>query len=163
MSRLTPQFSTNRVVRQYTEDHYLEAAAAYGERSRKRGALGSEILQWRKEIGRHWGGLHFGSATVEQQGSQYLFRVQVFVDDLNPEGLAVELYAEAKDGAPAVAQKMNRGERLAGSANGFTYAATIPATRPAADFTPRIVPYHPKAFVPLEAPFILWHENPGWR
>jgi len=58
---------------------------------------------------------------------------------------------------------MNRGERLVGSANGFLFTARIPATRPASDYTPRLVPYHPAARVPLEAPFILWYESPPWR
>ena len=35
--------------------------------------------------------------------------------------------------------------------------------RPVADYTPRIVPQHVGAFVPLEAPFILWHDAPSWR
>jgi starch phosphorylase len=163
MSRLTPQFSTNRVVRQYTEDHYLEAATEYSDRANKHGALGGEILQWRKEIQQHWGGLHFGSATIEQEKAQHVFRVQVFLDDLNPDAVAVELYAEGKDGKPPVALLMTRSEHFVGSANGFAYSAQVPATRPAADFTPRVVPYHEKAFVPLEAPFILWHDSPSWR
>ena len=34
--------------------------------------------------------------------------------------------------------------------------AEVPANRPASDYTPRVIPYHPKASVPLEAPQILW-------
>jgi hypothetical protein len=34
------------------------------------------------------------------------------------------------------------------------------SSRPVADYTPRLVPRHVEAFVPLEAPFILWHEAP---
>ena len=33
MARLTPRFSANRTVREYTEQHYLPAAAAYRERA----------------------------------------------------------------------------------------------------------------------------------
>ena len=47
--------------------------------------------------------------------------------------------------------------------NGFVYTARIPATRPAADYSPRVIPQHAGAFVPMEAPFILWHESPSWR
>jgi glycogen phosphorylase len=32
----------------------------------------------------------------------------------------------------------------------------VPASRPATDYTPRLVPYHPDARVPLEANEILW-------
>jgi len=44
-----------------------------------------------------------------------------------------------------------------------TYSASVPTSRPAADYTPRLVPRHLGAFVPLETPFILWHQAPSWR
>jgi starch phosphorylase len=50
---------------------------------------------------------------------------------------------------------MTRGERLP-DASGYVYSARVPAERPAADYTPRIIPHHPEAAVPLEAPQILW-------
>jgi starch phosphorylase len=40
MALLTPRFSANRTVREYTEQHYLPAAAAYRERAADQGALG---------------------------------------------------------------------------------------------------------------------------
>ena len=42
MARLTPRFSADRTVREYTEQRYLPAAAAYRERSADKGAIGSE-------------------------------------------------------------------------------------------------------------------------
>ena len=163
MARLTPTFSTNRAVRQYTDEHYLSAADAFRQRAENRGSLGADLVAWRAELAKHWSALRFGSATVQQQGEQYLFQVQVFLDDANPDAVRVELYAEAeKDGAP-ITQPMDRRERLVGAAGGFTYTATVPTTRPAADYTPRLVPQHVGALVPLEAPFILWHDAPSWR
>jgi starch phosphorylase len=50
---------------------------------------------------------------------------------------------------------MTRGERLT-DGNGYTYSARVPASRPAAEYTARIVPHHPEAAVPLEAAQILW-------
>ncbi|MGA2352322.1 MAG: alpha-glucan family phosphorylase [Terracidiphilus sp.] len=163
MARLTPAFSTNRVVRQYTEQHYLSAAAAFRQRTEKRGSMGADLVTWQVELAKHWSALRFGPATVEQQGEQYLFHVQVFLDDVDPDAVGVELYAEAqKDGEP-ITQAMIRGERLAGAASAFTYSASVPTSRPVSDYTPRLVPRHEGAFVPLEAPFILWHEKPSWR
>jgi len=168
MSRLTPSFSANRAVRQYTDERYLSAAAAFRRRHENRGSLGADLVAWEGELAKHWSALRFGSATVQKDGEQYLFQVQVFFDDMNPEAVRVELYAdEEKDAGPVtqtpITQMMNRGERLVGATNGFTYTAAIPATRPAADYTPRLVPQHVGALVPLEAPFILWHEAPSWR
>src|SRR5260370_1263230 len=44
MARLTPRFSTNRTVREYTERHYLSAASAYRERARDKAVIGMEVL-----------------------------------------------------------------------------------------------------------------------
>jgi glycogen phosphorylase len=163
MARLTPLFSTNRVIRQYTEEHYLSAAGAFKRRANNQGAMGVDLLNWGTQVAKHWSALRFGSATVEQKSGQFLFETQVYLNELDPDFVRVELYAEGQNGDAALRYPMNRGERLVGSANGFTYTAGIPATRPAADYTPRIIPQHSGAFVPMEAPFILWHDSPSWR
>ena len=163
MARLTPAFSTNRAVRQYTEEHYLSAAAAFRQRAESRGLVGADLVAWQAELTKHWSALRFGPTTVEQQGEQYLFHVQIFLDDIDPDAVRVELYADAqKDGDPTTLV-MNRGERLVGATNVFTYGASLPTGRPLADYTPRLVPQHVGAFVPLEAPFILWGEAASWR
>ncbi len=163
MARLTPAFSTNRVVRQYTEDHYLSAAVAFRHRAENRGSMGVDLVAWQAELAKHWTALRFGPATVEQQGEQYQFHVQVFLDDIDPDVVGVELYAEATKDEDQVSHAMNRGERLAGATNAFIFNASVPTSRPVADYTPRLVPNHSGAFVPLEAHFILWHEAPSWR
>jgi len=43
MARLTPQFSANRAVREYTEKYYLPVAAMYRQREASRGALGVQM------------------------------------------------------------------------------------------------------------------------
>jgi starch phosphorylase len=163
MARLTPTFSTNRAVRQYTDEHYLRAADAFRRRTENRGSLGADLVAWEAELAKHWSALRFGSATVQQQGEQYLFQVQVFLNDISPGAVSVELYAEAEKDAAPITQPMNRGESLVGAASGFTYTAVVPVTRPVADYTPRLVPQHVGALVPLEVPFVLWHDAPSWR
>jgi glycogen phosphorylase len=163
MARLTPAFSTHRAIRQYTEEHYLPAAAEFRRRTEKGGSLAADLLHWQNQLAKHWSMLCFGSATVEQKDGKFTFDVQVFLDDLDPEAVRVELYAEGQNGNAPFTQRLNRGEHLVGSANGFTYTAVISKTRPAADYTPRLVPQHSGAFVPLEASFILWHDAPAWR
>lgn len=163
MARLTPAFSTNRVVREYTEKHYLPAASAFCKRAQGGGALGKELLNWREELGRHWISIRFGTATLSQSEKEYWFQVPVLFGDLDPNAVRVELYAEGQNGGAPVLQTLERGERLVGSVNGFVYGARIPAIRPAADYTPRVVPAHPDALIPLEAGFICWNDTPSWR
>jgi starch phosphorylase len=157
MARLTPAFSANRAVRQYTEEHYLSAAAAFRQRDENQGSAGAALVAWQAELASHWSSLRFGPITVEQQREQYLFQVPVFLDDMDSDAVTVELYADAqKDGDPTT-YAMSRGERVVGETGVFTYSASVPASRPVGDYTPRIVPRRAGAFVPLEAPFILWH------
>jgi glycogen phosphorylase len=163
MAQLTPAFSTNRAVRQYTDEHYLPAAIAYRERAANRGSLGADLLNWQAQLAKHWSTVRFGTATVQQKDGQYVFQAQIFLEDLDPDAVNAELYAEGQNGSPCSRHPMNRGERLVGSENGFMYTASVPVSRPAADYTPRLIPEHSAAFVPLEAPFILWNDSPGWR
>jgi len=163
MARLTPLFSTNRVVRQYTEEHYLSAASAFADRAKNQGAKGAKLLNWRTQLAKHWSGARFGVATVEQRDGQYLFQVQVYLDDLDPDSISVELYAEGRNGTVPERHALNRGEPLVGSVNAFVYTASMPVSRAVADYTPRIVPRSSGASVPMEAPFILWHDSPSWR
>ncbi len=163
MARLTPMFSANRAVRQYTEEHYLPAAAAYLERARNRGSAGADLAAWQANLAARWSSLRFGSATAEQESGKYLFHVQVFLGDIDPGAISVELYAEPrKDGDPTTFA-MTRGQRLAEATGALNYEAVLSADRPVTDYTPRLVPQHTGAFVPLEAPFILWHDAPSWH
>jgi glycogen phosphorylase len=163
MARLTPAFSANRVVRQYTDDFYLHAASAFADRAAKQGMLGNKLLAWQKEVATHWPSVRFGSATVEQKDGQLAFQVQIFLGNLDPADVSTELYAEGGNGKETDRISMKRGARIQGSENGFVYSASVPATRPVADYTPRIVPHHEGAIVPLESSYILWHDSPSWR
>jgi starch phosphorylase len=159
MARLTPAFSANRTVREYTDEHYIPAMRAMAERSANGARLASEIVSWRREIERHWHNLRFGALNVESKIGEHAFTVQVFLDELNPDFIRVELFADAASGRPTFREAMVRGPALAGSADSYSFSKTVHTDRPASDFTPRIVPWHPDAITPLECNRILWREQ----
>jgi glycogen phosphorylase len=64
MAVLTPQFSANRTVREYTEEHYVPAAAAYDVRL---SGDAKAFLAWEEEIARHWNEVYFGALNVNTQ------------------------------------------------------------------------------------------------
>jgi len=154
MARLTPEFSANRTVRQYTEEHYLSAAAAYACRAGDNGRAGADLLKWKTEIARHWDSIRFGSLTANVQDGEMIFEVEVYLGRLDPNTVRVELYADAQDGGPLSIQDMDRKER-SGVSGAYVYSTRTPATRPAGDFTPRLKPYHPLA-LPTEVDRMLW-------
>jgi glycogen phosphorylase len=53
MARLTPEFSADRAIREYTENHYLPAASDYLERAAWDSTLGVSLLSWQQNIARH--------------------------------------------------------------------------------------------------------------
>jgi len=153
MAQLTPRFSTNRAVCEYTEKHYLSAASAYLARAAGKGAVGVELVEWRHALEQKWAALRFGEVKVETAGEQHIFEAQVYLDDLDPEAVRVGLYA---NGAAPERVEMKRVRQLVGATNGYAYRAEVPATRPASDYTARLIPHHVGVAVPLEAARILW-------
>jgi starch phosphorylase len=156
MARLTPRFSANRTVREYTEKHYLPAAAAYLERAADKGAVGRQVADWQKAVTQKWLALRFGELKVETIDGQHIFEVQIYLDDLDTKAVRVELYAEPAGNEDVVRQEMKSLRPMTGAAGGYVYGASVSAARPAADYTPRVIPAFPGVAVPLEAPKILW-------
>ena len=156
MARLTPQFSANRTVREYTEQHYIPAAAAYRQRAADKGAMGVQLVNWQRALEQHWSNLRFGEMKVATDGGNHVFEVQVYLGGLDPNTVRVELYADGVNGGEPVRQEMKRVRQLAGASGGYVYSAAVSAARPPADYTARVIPHRAGVAVPLEAARILW-------
>jgi starch phosphorylase len=156
MARLTPRFSADRTVREYTEGHYLPAAIACQSRIANQGALGRQIADWRHGLEQKWATLHFGAVKVEARGGQQIFEVQVGLQGLDPKAVRVELYANGINGNPPVRQEMTRLHPLADESGGYVYSATVSEPRPPSDFTARVMPRFDGVAIPLEDERILW-------
>ena len=159
MARLTPHYSSSRMVQEYVERVYQPAAEAFRRRTADGAKLARDLAEWKKRLDENWKGLRFGRLAVSRENESWRFHVEAYLGDLSPEDVRVELYANplSDDGqaGPKRVIMILKGP-LAGSVNGFLYCAAVLANRPAEDYTPRIVPYHPQAFVPLEDAHILW-------
>jgi starch phosphorylase len=107
-------------------------------------------------LARFWEGVRFGPLETEVRDGLIYFNAPVYFGGLSPDAARVELFAESQDGGEPVRQQMMAGGELTG--NGRLYSTTMPATRNASDFTPRVVPFHAHAAVPLEVGEILWRK-----
>jgi starch phosphorylase len=156
MARLTPRFSSNRSVREYTEQHYLPSAAAYRERAANQGAVGRELVDWRHAVDREWRSLRFGDLRVETSADHHVFEVEVLLNNLDPNAVQVEIYADGINGADPVRVEMKCSRPPSDPPRRYVYRATVPATRAAGDYTARVIPQRAGAPVPLESARILW-------
>ena len=109
------------------------------------------MVNWRHGMENEWSALHFGEMKVETNGEQHVFEVQVYLNDLDPNAARVELYADGVNGDGPVRLEMQRAP-----SGGTAYTARVPATRPATDYTTRVIPHFEGVTVPLEAARILW-------
>lgn len=157
MAQLTTHFSSNRMVREYTERFYIPLANAYRQRMHDGCRLAAELEAWHAHLERYWDKLFFGNVAAEKCDEGYRFQVQVYLDGIPAEAVCIELYAEAFNGVEAVRQALTRTTPLLGENNGYLYTGTVRDDRPAAAYTPRIVPAHAAATVPLEASMISWY------
>ena len=156
MARLTPLFSSNRAVREYTEQYYLPAALAYRERANDKGRIGVDIINWRHALDRSWSALHVGEVQREEHDGQHVFVVQVRLNNVGPEAVCVELYADGVMGGAPERQEMQHVGKLAGDPGDDLYRAAVSVARPPADYTVRVVPRRDGVAIPLEEPRVLW-------
>ena len=80
----------------------------------------------------------------------------MYLHDLDPNAVRVELYADGIDGDGPFRQDMERIGHLAGTPGIYVYRAQAPAIRLPADYTARVTPHYAGVAVPLEDGRILW-------
>ena len=156
MAQLTPRFAASRAVCEYTEQHYLPATIAYRERAANKGAMGRQVVDWQQSVERKWGSLRFGNLRVETNADHHVFEIEVLLNDLDPNAVRVELYADGISGGDAVREEMKRAQPPPDASRRCVYHATVPTARPANDYTVRVLPQRTGVAVPLESDRILW-------
>jgi starch phosphorylase len=156
MAQLTPRFSANRTVREYTEKYYLPLSTTYLARNAKKGMMGKQIVEKLHALQENWSTIQFGELKVETDGDMYVFETEVYLNAIDPNVVLVELYANGKDGAVPLRQELKFAEQQIETNKPHVYRATVPSTRPASDYTPRVIPNFPGVNVPLETDLILW-------
>lgn len=158
MAHLTPRFSTNRSVREYTERYYIPSAKKYRLRYAQNCAFANAIISWKKELSQKWHELRFGETKVECFGENYLFKVQLFFGTMDPLKIAVELFSNETKHLPYQTLEMTRADELDHSRESAIYTAFVPNSCPSKNYTPRIIPFFEGVSVPLEESHILWQK-----
>jgi len=153
MAKLTPRFSANRTVREYSEKYYLPAAERYLQRAADNGTVGKKIINAKHELENNWSGINFRDVQMENTESGFSCNANIFLNSIDINNVLVELYAEetAKDNAERVIMQLQSSkddEKL--------YKGNVQTTRPMCDYTIRIIPMDNNISVPLENSCILW-------
>lgn len=154
MAQLTPRFSSNRMLQDYVEQHYLPAASAFHARTENQLSLAKTLNQWTRHLHQHWHEIHIGERSISEIQTGWQLDVNIYLGAIAPENIAVEAIADSK--GPQSAQRISLTLARAGVANTYHYSALLPKDRPASDFSLRVIPAHPQVRVPSENALICW-------
>lgn len=158
MIHLTPTYSANRAVREYTQRFYLPSSKLVLERAANHGKLGKEINDWKKKIADHWNQIQFSALKISTNNGNYIFDLQVVLEGIEPDCICVELYANEFESLKPLVKKMELVKNQSVKSNFYSYTVTVPKDRPETSFTPRIIPFFPQVAIPLEENHILWQK-----
>lgn len=157
MATLAPEFSSNRMLRDYVDYYYAPAAAHYRQRIGNNAAIAKDLAVWQKQVAQHWSAIYMQNLRVELLDSGHHLSLQVYLDELPANLVSVEVCANAQGHSQPFCQIMERKAALPGSVNSYIYETTVPADRPADHYTPRLVPFHRHANIPNEEAHIKWY------
>ena len=156
MARLTPRFSANRMLAEYVESMYLPAAEQLRCRADDQYREAANLAEWERALRAHWPAIRVGALTGRVENGKLRVSVDVVLGPIDPEWVAVELYADPIPGDAAVRLPMARCEGLPTVPNAARYAAELETDRPLSHFTPRVLPYRRGVRFPAELPLIKW-------
>jgi starch phosphorylase len=155
-AELTPVFASTRMFREYVEKAYLPLASVYRTRLKNDCGEAGAARTWAETLKRRWPSLHVVAPVVSRAEERWRFSVPVFLGEIEPSSVQVQLFAGVKDNGPAEIVVLHREQAIPGAMNGYVYAGEVPAQRPADDYTVRVVPYREGVQVPAELALIAW-------
>jgi starch phosphorylase len=114
MAELAPVYSSSRMARDYLERYYLPGTAELRRRVANGGEPAREMRRWEVRLRPHWPDLHIGKTTVSCNGTAWSFSVSVNLGEIAPEEVAVQLYAERRNGEAPFVSELCSNRRMPG-------------------------------------------------
>lgn len=165
LCQLTGRFSSNRMLRQYTDQYYIPLA---NNQNRMTVAKAQLATQQHQQLTSAWSGLAFKD--WHTQPTEEGWNVQVWLDcGVIPEDqIQVELYADPKEpgGAPEIVPltpktkaRETKVQQTTPPSQPQCYQAQLGSLRSVTDFTPRVIAKTDGDVNPLIEPLIFWFDR----
>ena len=165
MRRLTPVFSTNRMVAEYAERFYLPAACRLvrlaGDKARVR-----SLMDWRKRLRVHGDEVKVVHVDVDGGSREFLVGSRVKVSArVRLGGVATgDVRVQAYFGAITADGQIGKGSHVdlaqvrSDGADQIYEGQVECAQSGSCGFAVRVVPFHEDALLPYEMPWVRWEE-----
>ena len=165
MQKLSPLYSTSRMVQEYAESYYVPAARRAVRVASGDFAVAKTLVAWKKIMREQWGDVKIESVTASAalkiaagQPAPVAATVRLG-NTIKPGDVSVELYAGAVDADRATdgftRLPMTLGKNM--GAGVYEYTGALPSdTSGQQGYTVRVLPFHPDAVLPQELSLIAW-------
>lgn len=165
IAQLVPIYNTNRMVREYTERMYLPAHDRFSRLSADNMARARALASWLGKVRKGWTQVGIRSIEASREpdrisvGEQFDVQANIFLGELAPEDVVVELYFGRLDPdrgiiEPQVLQMEHAG---ADGDRVHTFQGTVACTQSGRfGYTVRVRPIHPDLPDPILPGMIIW-------
>jgi len=164
IKRLSPAFSTNRMVMEYAERFYIPASKRQVELTAGRGEKLKSIVEWRACIRNSSSQVKITHVEAENHevrvGARLHIMASVSLAGLPPEYVRVQIFSGPLDAEGAVISgSATEMQHVGTSGTEQQYEGYLECTESGScGFSIRVIPYHPDVRVPYEEPWITWNE-----
>jgi starch phosphorylase len=165
MSKLAPVYNTNRMVRQYAERFYANAAARWEKLTANDMAETRNLAAWKTRFRQNFSSMRVESVTDDMAGRGAQvgrdIRVEAIIDTgaIEPKDILVELYHGPldEDGQLHTGQAIEMQLAAALENRKVKYAVAMPCTRSGmTGYTVRVLPHHPDMADPRDMGLVRW-------
>lgn len=161
--QLAPQFSTHRMLQDYTNHFYMPSACAYMGMSNVETA--KKTLNWRERVQQGWKAVRVVSVSDDanvkiQLGGKVTVTAEIELGSLSPEDVRVQVVAGKVGPNRDLIETVSIDMTAKGKGDSRTYVASLDADlRGHRGYTVRIVPHHDAIEVASELALVAWANN----
>jgi starch phosphorylase len=164
IERLTPRYSTNRMVREYTESYYLPALQHWARLAGNKFQAARALARWKYQMAQAWSGVQLLDVTAPSEseievGGELPVECVVNLGGLEPQDVTVELYYGHLDpvgGISTPAKRAMRHERPRGDGT-HEFSGEVPCENSGQHgYAVRVLPHHANLVQPWDLGLVVW-------
>ena len=162
MQSLVHRFSTDRMVREYTDQFYIPVAQRYRHRMTSDNEFTHNIVAWKNRVRECWHGvevLDIEASTQEAKiGEPFGLSARVRLGGLAPNDVSVQLYQGLLDAKDELHKVATHDMTHEGEVDGIhRFVSTLPFDNSGRfGYTVRVIPRHTDVLIPNELTKIRW-------
>ena len=164
MRSIGPEYNTNRMVREYTEQMYIPALKRHTLLTSDQLKHAKKLAVWKSQLAAAWHSVRIAEVNAEKNenlkvGDQFVVRAILELGSLKPEDVSVELFygalnADGEIESPHVAPMEHR-QRTKGRPNEFVATITLESSG-RIGHTVRVLPHHEDVENPFRLGLMQW-------